>query len=80
MPYGFFMASGSPLHLNFGQTRLSRADSVKGARQFQQEGKFAKGKVTKREAPLATAPKLNFAVAQRPFTFPIRRSIPWRGI
>ena len=27
MPLGFILASGPPLQLNFGQTRLSRADS-----------------------------------------------------
>jgi len=80
MPLGFILASGPPLQLNFGQTRLSRADSCQWVNvwflqgrsgQTEQRGK----KLTEHEVAEVAAPGIILRSNQSPLTFPHRRSI-----
>jgi len=72
MPLGFILASGPPLQLNFGQTRLSRADSCQGRMSV---SVFRGLKVTEHKVTGGDAPKVVICITGRPLTFPVWRSI-----
>jgi len=75
MPLGFILASGPPLQLNFGQTRLSRADSCQwvNVRFLQGRGGQAvrrRKKLTEHEVAEVAAPGIIIRGNQSPLTFP----------
>jgi len=75
------LASGPPLQLNFGQTRLSRADSCQWVNVWFLQGRSGQAeerrkKLTEHEVALVAAQGISYPQQPKPLDVSGRRSIP----
>jgi len=75
LPCGFILASGPPLQLNFGQTRLSRADSCQWVNVWFLQDRSGQAeerrkKLTEHEVAEVAAQGIIICSNQSPLTFP----------